>query len=1230
MMLPVVIKRYVVLTACLFFGNSFLRAQEDTIIQRIVLIGDAGQLSANGRHPVVEAVKNYIKLDKKTTVLYLGDNLYKVGLPEEEFETYKKARAVLDSQISVVDGTEAQVLMIPGNHDWENGGRGGYDAVIREQLYVDFLAVDKKTKIKFQPEDGCPGPVEVKLGDDVVIILFDSQWWLHPHDKPEIESDCNCKTEEELVSQIEDLAARNSKKLVILACHHPFKSNGPHGGFFTLKQHIFPLTDMKANLYIPLPIIGSIYPIERSVFGTPQDVNHPVYQNMINRISTVVKAAAPNVIFVAGHEHNLQHIKDSSYHYIVSGGGCKDSRVSKSKNSPYINEAHGFAVVEVSKNKNVTLDFYTVVDSVKKDYTATLLNFSKIPDVIVDSASENRVIEDPFLKYKDTLTISASDRFPVVGGLKKFFMGQNYRPEWSQPVNMKVFNISKEQGGFTIASLGGGKQTTSLRLVNKVNGKEYVLRNMVKNPTRDIPESFQGSLAADLVAELNSAAHPYAAFIVPGLAKPLEIPVASPQLFFVPDDPALGFYRALFKNTVCMLEERHATLDGTNTVSTAKLFSKMLDENDHRPIEPMVLQARLLDILLADYARHFDQWRWGIQDTGKGKIYYPIPRDRDQALFYSDGQLLGVVSGRVMPFLKGFRSDIPRVKWLGYSARDFDRFFLSALGKEQWEKAISDLQHDLSDSVIRKAVMRLPPEIFAIDGETIIKKLISRRNLLSREGMRYYNYISRQVNVVGSNLKEYFKISNHEKGLQIRVYALQKGKDTSFIMFDRVFDASVTHEIRLYGLNDEDVFDIEENASSRIKLRLIGGRGNDTFDIRGNVENLLYDLNVEGNLIKNKSRTKNRFSADPPANARSILGFEYNRTRFPQFAAGFNTDDGLLGGTGISRRTYGFRNFPYATDHRLAILWSLTKKAWQFRYRGEINHVSRSIDLVINANYSTPALRNFFGMGNKTTIDPSKKTTFYQTRYSALQFEAMLRRRYFDKFHIQAGPYLFMYNAKYSDNVDNVLGKFRDFQLDSQIIFSRKTYVGGKLALILDNRNNELIPTRGMLWTNEILVTKGMGTGAHNFISYTTDMKVYASLSEPAKLVAILKMGGGRIYSKYFEYFQAMTFGANNSLYSFRKNRYAGRGSIYGSLETRIKITDVDSYILPGVLGFTVFFDIGRIYHKVLPGRAWHTGYGGGLYYVPFNLFVITATAGFSEGENVFNFSLGTRINLTF
>jgi hypothetical protein len=1229
-------KKNIALTGCLLLLHICLHAQddtparrkahEDTIAQRIVLIGDAGQLT-NGIHPIVDAVRNNITLDKKTTVFFLGDNLYKQGLPDDQVEDYATARAVLDSQLSVADGKPTKVYMIPGNHDWQNGARGGYAAIIRQQLYVDFL---RKPNVKYFPEDGCPGPIEISIGPDITVIVFDSQWWLHPYDKPEIESDCPCKTKEELVTQIEDIATRNSKKLVILACHHPFKSNGMHGGFYTLKQHIFPLTDMKKNLYIPLPILGSIYPISRSVFGTPQDLKHPAYANMVSQISPAAKAA-PNLVFVSGHDHNLQHIKDSTYNYIVSGGGCKQNRTSKARNSLYNNSTTGFAVMEISTNKNVTINFYTVSDSavMKKDYSAFLLNFTALPEKALDTNALK--VEDPFLKYKDTFTTAASKDFPVIKGMKRFFMGQNYRREWSAPVNMRVFNLSKEKGGMKVTGLGGGKQTKSLRLVDS-KGKEWVLRSLNKSATKVIPESFRGSFAEDLVAELNSASHPYGALTFPALAKPINVPVPKPELFFVPDDPALGFYRPLFANNVCMLEEKNAAQDSGDTKTTAKVFDKMIEENDHLPDQPMVLRARLLDILTGDFDRHFDQWRWGTRDTGKGKTYYPIPRDRDQAYFNSDGAVIRAISNRAMPFLRGFKYRIPNVNWLGYTARDFDRIFLTDLDKTEWEQTVKEFQQNLSDSVLRNAVKQMPPEIYAIDGDMITKKLINRRELLTGQATKYYKFISKKVNVIGSNLREYFRVSqNGDGGMQVRVYALGKNNDTSFIMYDRIFHSSETGEVRLFGLFDDDVFKIDDNVNSKIKIRIIGGKGNDTFDIKGHVETLLYDLKADGNYIIPGSHAKNRFSLDAPVNERSILGFNYNTTKFPRFHINYNSDDGLVLGVGMSRRTYGFRNLPYATDQSLRFLYATEWKSYQVDYLGEFNHLTRAYDLIFHANFSNPALRNFTGFGNNPKVDRSKSFDYYKTRYRSLELEALFRKRFFEKLSIMGGPYFFEYDANYKDNIGRILGDSRQSHLDSADVFSKKQYAGAKFRVLIDNRNKEFFPTRGVHWNTELVGLTGIHKGSDDLIKLRSDLQLFASFSEAARLVAVLKVGGGHIFSSKYEYFQALTLGADDELNGFRRERFSGTSSFYSSLEFKIKLFNINSFILPGTFGISTFYDAGRVWLRNGGGsKRWHGAYGGGIFYMPFNLFAINFTAGFSEGQHYLNFTFGTRFNINY
>ena len=64
-----------------------------------------------------------------------------------------------------------------------------------------------------------------------------------------------------------------------------------------------------------------------------------------------------------------------------------------------------------------------------------------------------------------------------------------------------------------------------------------------------------------------------------------------------------------------------------------KFSMTVIEENDHRADQFAVLRARLLDIIIGDFDRNLDQWKWATSDTGKGKLYYPIPRDRDQAFF---------------------------------------------------------------------------------------------------------------------------------------------------------------------------------------------------------------------------------------------------------------------------------------------------------------------------------------------------------------------------------------------------------------------------------------------------------------------------------------------------------------------------------------------------------------------------------------------------------------------
>jgi len=1213
--------KYICAIFCLLLLSHNGRGQ-DSIQVRLILVGDAGQL-LKGKQPVISAVRNNMTLDENTTVLYVGDNLYPAGLSMQGDINYNVLRASLDTQMNVAKGTKAKVIFIPGNHDWGNGSRDGLDKVLREQRYL-FDNADPN--VTFFPQDGCPGPVAIDLSPDVELVIIDSQWWLHPFVKPGIESDCDCKTKDELISSLEDILAKNSRKLVILACHHPMRSNGIHGGFFPLKSHIFPFTDYFPSAYIPLPIIGSIYPIARGVFGTPQDLKHPNYTQMRKEIGGLAKKH-PNLIFVSGHEHNLQLLKDSTNYFIISGAGSKHTRVSANKNSDYVAEQYGFATLEISKNKNVRVDYYEIRDTgMYHAHTQNLLNFSKIPEKFLKDTATGG---DPAFTYKDSVTVPADSALGGKTGFKRFMLGENYRKEWTTPVTFKVFRIKQEKGGFTVQSLGGGKQTKSLRLMD-TKGKEWTLRTVEKDQEGELPENLRATIAQDIVQDLLSASHPYAALAVPTLAKAVGVVVATPTYYYVPDDPNFNsFYRPLFAGKVCLLEEREPTPDNKSK-STGKVIGDMLDDNDNHTDQEAVLRARLLDILIGDWDRHFDQWKFGTSDTGKGKLYYPIPRDRDQAFFYSDGRVVKKASQNNLRYLKGFTKDIQDINWFMYQGRDFDRIFMSNLDEEKWKNITNDFVAAVPDPLITSAVQKMPPAIFALNGETIINKMKSRRDQLPKLAMTYYKFLSKDVDVLGSNKREIFKVTAAGKGFNVKVFKLKKAGTPSSLMYDRTFDPAVTKEVRLYGFNDNDVFDIDEKVDSKIKIRIIGGGGSDTFNLKGNVHSIIYDFKNDSNYIQNSRKASNEMSNDPLINNYDPINFQYNFYRFPKINFGYNIEDKLFLGIGFIQRTYAFRKSPWSTNQKANVLYAPYTGSFQVKYQGEFNEILGKNDLLFNGELVSPSLNNFFGLGNETKISPSHNLDYYRVRYTYLNAEVMMRKRFNNVLNFLIGPTVFSYRTDYKDNKDRILGHPSQIGLDSLSVYTSKTYIGGKFGIVINNVNSDLLPTRGVLWDNEFSSESSVSGGKKNLTKLTSDMTVYSSLKDSASLVTVLRFGWGKIFTDKYEYFQALSLGTNNFLRGFRKNRFSGSKIAYQSIEARIRLMDSKSYILPGPFGLILFNEVGKVWVEGVKSKKWHDSYGAGLYFAPYNIAIISATIGISDEERLFNFSLGTKFNLTF
>jgi hypothetical protein len=791
----------------LLLGRLAAQAQ-DSVKYRVILIGDAGEMDTRQSVVLKHAAANIIK--NKTVVMYLGDNIYPrgMGLPGSAEEL--KTDSILQSQYLPMRANGAPVYFIPGNHDWDKMGPEGLAKVRRAWEYIKE---QQDSLLKQVPPNGCPDPVEINLGDKLTVIAFDSEWWLYPFNKNNPDAECDCATRDDIIDKFQEILDRNYGKVIILASHHPFQSYGTHGGYFSLKDHIFPLTAVDSKLLIPLPVIGSLYPFLRSSFPNPEDLNHPLYKNMIARIDGVFKGY-PDLIHVAGHEHGLQFIKGKQIQ-VVSGAGAKQTYAIKGKNSLFADATQGYVIADILTNNSIRFTYYTEGDAgVKQAFTYT------------QPYTPVKAQDKPQLKglSGDSIVVKVHPSYNDKSGFHRLLFGENYRKEWAEPTKLPVIRISDFNGGLTPIKAGGGFQTHSLRLTDKT-GKEWVIRSVEKSPEKILPEAFQETFAKDWVNDAMSAQHPFSALIVPPLAEAARVPHTNPIIGVISPDEKLGKFNKVFDNTVVLLEEREPLGESDNTT---KMIKNLLKDNDNTVDGEEFLRARLLDLLMGDWDRHSDQWRWKGEKTEKGIAYTAVPRDRDQVIYTNQGILPTIAAQPwLAPNLQGFSGEIYDVRYSIWKTIFMERFPAIKYNYEDWTRIVKAFVAAETDEILEAGLKRLPASQYKLRHDVLLKQLKERRANIPAAMDEYYKFANKIIDIHATNKDELINVKDIPgDGLNVTINKIGKSGDVKeTLMSVNYSPANVTKEIRLYtgGGSDKVVL---SNGTSPIKLRFIDSTGN--------------------------------------------------------------------------------------------------------------------------------------------------------------------------------------------------------------------------------------------------------------------------------------------------------------------------------------------------------------------------------------------------------------------
>ncbi|HEY9229074.1 MAG TPA: metallophosphoesterase [Gemmatimonadaceae bacterium] len=307
----------------------------------LFLIGDAGEPDPREvGAPLDSLTAQAAVAPQRSVIVFLGDNVYEEGIPEDGRAEYADARRRLEAQVHAVP-PGVRAIFIPGNHDWGREGPYGLFSIRRQERMIDTLAGE--SDIRLLPGNGCPGPVSIDVGR-LRLVMLDTQWWLHDYIVRDAASRCTSLTIGNVTSALrQQVKAPGSGRVVVVAGHHPLMTGGEHGSY-----------------------CGVTGPFRRFA-GRSQDILGGANRRMRDSIESAFREIPP-LVYAAGHDHSLQVLRTgrNAPYVLVSGAGSapKASCAVRLRESLYTSpHRSGFMRLDIMRGGGVLLRVFRFTSS---------------------------------------------------------------------------------------------------------------------------------------------------------------------------------------------------------------------------------------------------------------------------------------------------------------------------------------------------------------------------------------------------------------------------------------------------------------------------------------------------------------------------------------------------------------------------------------------------------------------------------------------------------------------------------------------------------------------------------------------------------------------------------------------------------------------------------------------------------------------------------------------------
>ncbi len=1216
-------------SACATYAPQYANEAHDSIqfpnkaiAKTFYLIGDAGTSPQGGMSKALTVLQKH--LEGKTTAndyaIFLGDNVYPAGLPEKNTKDRVEAENALQAQAKSIANFKGKTVFIPGNHDWY---ANGVEGVKRQEKYIEKL-VGKNT---FQPENGCPLE-SIDVSDTVQLIVIDTQWYLEQwDDHPTINDGCEIKTRERFFEELEGALKKAQNKTTVVAMHHPMLTNGVHGGKYALKKHLFPFQNK-----LPLPVIASFITQLRTQGGVSiQDRYNERYNTLMKRLETMT-LDADNIVFVSGHEHSLQYVEQDGIKQIVSGSGAKESYAALGNNGLFSSGAQGFAELTIFKDGSTWVRYYGAQESGIPQLMYTKEVFKPRETFDVSGLPEQ-------FPQEVEVSIYSKDETDVSGFFESVW-GKHYRDVYSTKIKAKVATLDTLYGGLEIVRKGGGHQTRSLRLKTK-SGRELNMRALRKSATQYlqtvlfkenyVQDEFEQTAVEELVLDFYTAAHPYAFKVVPDLSDAAEVFHTNPKLYYIPKHKHLGNFNAEYGGELYMIEERPESNYSNDKnfgyaddiESTHDIIEKIRKDEKYKIDENAFVRARLFDMLVGDWDRHQDQWRWAQFNADNGDKYYrPIPRDRDQVFSNFDGALLDVVraiSGATRQ-LQVYDEKLEHIKWMNAAGIKLDRVMLQQADKATWLKHAKFLQDHVTDAVIDKAFLNVPEEVQDATLADIKKTLKGRRGNLVDIASRYHDYLNSLVILTGTDKDDYIEVTRTgDKETHVKISRIKDGKKGA-VLVDKTFHRDVTKELWIYGLDDKDVFEVTGKANNPIFIRLIGGQDNDTYTIKNGRRVKVYDHKSKPNTLVEHKGAALRLTDMYTLN---LFDFNKNITKGSLItpAIGFNPDDGVSLGLSYTSTIKGFQRNPFSRQHRFKGGYFFATQGFSLTYDGEFANVFNAWNLHVGGQFtSSNFTNNFFGFGNETVNnDDDLDLDFNRVKTSIASVKAGLLKK--GDFGSDYGIRAILEGVELDATNDRFITQIFDPETTNGF-YDRRYFGALEVQFNYASFDDKINPKNGMTFMVHLGAKSELEALENTFGYLNSNLGFYNALSKNKRLVLKTDVRTQIRVGDDFLFYQAANIGGRNGLRGFRTERFTGRNALVSSADLRYSFPSFKTRTLPLQLGVFAGGDVGRVWISEDTSKRWHNDYGGG--------FWVSTAESVSGTFNFFNSIEGLRVSFGF